>query len=60
VSDVMAEEAYFLAPEDTLDDIVTSMADHWVRHLPVLDEEGLVCGLVSVRDVLLSLVDEED
>lgn len=59
VAEVMAEQAYLLAPEDTLEDVVASMADHWVRHLPVIDDEGLVCGLVSVRDVLLALVDED-
>ena len=54
-AEVASTDLAYLTPEDTLDDAIRSMADHWVRHLPVLDEDGRVCGMVSARDVLLAL-----
>jgi CBS domain-containing protein len=53
--DVMADDLAFVTPEDSLDDVIAAMADHWVRHLPVLDEDQHLAGMVSVRDALLAL-----
>lgn len=54
-SDVMADDLSFVTPEDSLDDVIAAMADRWVRHLPVLDEDQELAGMVSVRDALLAL-----
>lgn len=51
-ADVMATEPVWVTEEDTMDDAAAAMADAGVRHLPVIDEDGLVCGIVSARDVL--------
>jgi len=56
-SDVMATEPSWVTPEDTVEDAARAMANAWARHLPVLDEDGEVCGVVSVRDVLLAISD---
>lgn len=37
---------------DTLDDAAYLMLDGAIRHLPVLDHQGHVIGMVSVRDLL--------
>jgi CBS domain-containing protein len=37
---------------DTLDDAAYQMLDGAIRHLPVLDHEGHVVGMLSVRDLL--------
>lgn len=51
-ADVMATEPVWVTEDDTVDDAAASMADEAVRHLPVLDEDGQVCGILSSRDVL--------
>lgn len=43
-------------PEDPLSDVAAQMLDHLVRHLPVVDEQGTVVGVVSVRDLLRPLL----
>lgn len=53
--DVMADDLAFVTAEDSLDDVIALMGDHWVRHLPVIDEEERLVGMVSVRDALLAL-----
>jgi CBS domain-containing protein len=39
-------------PEDPLFDVAGQMIDDEIRHLPILDENGTVVGMVSVRDLL--------
>lgn len=61
-ADVMSTEPAWVTAEDTMDDAAAAMADNWARHLPVLDEDGTVRGVVSARDVLrvLGEMDELD
>jgi CBS domain-containing protein len=32
------------------------MTDHRIRHLPVLDDDGRLCGIVSIGDVVKSTI----
>ena len=43
-------------PEDPLFDVAAQMLDDAIRHLPVVDENGGVVGMVSVRDLLCPLL----
>lgn len=38
-------------PDASLQDIRTLMMDRRIRHVPVLDENGWLCGLVSIGDL---------
>ncbi|MEE4277085.1 MAG: CBS domain-containing protein [Halieaceae bacterium] len=52
VAEIMSPEPYTLGPDDTLQDAATLMAEHHIRHIPVVSSEGAIVGLVSHRDVL--------
>lgn len=52
VADIMTREPYTLGPDDTLADARHLMAQHHIRHIPVITGNGVVAGLVSQRDVL--------
>lgn len=41
---------------DTAHDVAYQMLEHGIRHLPVVDDEGRLVGLVSIRDVLRPVV----
>ena len=43
-----------ISPEATVDEARRTMAAHAIRHLPVLDESGMMIGLVSQTDVLVA------
>jgi CBS domain-containing protein len=53
-----AMQAHLVAarPGDTAHDVAYQMLEYGIRHLPVLDDEGRVVGLISIRDVLRPVV----
>jgi CBS domain-containing protein len=52
VAEIMTREPYTLGPDDTLADARKLMAEHHIRHIPILAGDGSLVGLVSQRDVL--------
>jgi CBS domain-containing protein len=52
VAEIMTREPYTLGPDDTLADARKLMAEHHIRHIPVVSGDGTLVGLVSQRDVL--------
>lgn len=58
VADVMSREVLSVTPHCTVDDCMAIMTDHRVRHLPVLDGDGLV-GIVSIGDLVKARIDEQ-
>jgi CBS domain-containing membrane protein len=43
-----------ISPDATVDEARRTMAAHAIRHLPVLDDQGRLIGLVSQTDVLVA------
>ena len=63
VSDVMTRDVLTIAATTSLHDAARQMASRWIRHLPVVDGDGGVVGLVSQRDlvgVFAALVSDPD
>ena len=55
ISDLMTTALITASPEDMVDNSLYDMKLAMIRHLPVVDERGHLVGIVSDRDVLLSL-----
>jgi CBS domain-containing protein len=51
VSAVMTRGVQTVSPMTTVGDAARQMASRWIRHLPVVDESGVV-GMVSQRDLV--------
>ena len=51
VADLMSRETRTLGRNDKLNVADDLMKLQRIRHLPVLDEDGLLCGIVSQRDL---------
>ncbi len=51
VVDVMTRDVIIGVPDDDLDYVMGIMTKNRIRHLPILDESGLV-GIVSIGDVV--------
>ncbi|HKE20618.1 MAG TPA: CBS domain-containing protein [Kofleriaceae bacterium] len=51
VRDLMSAEVVTLGREETLDIADRIMNLGRIRHMPVVDDEGRLCGLVSQRDL---------
>jgi len=52
VAEIMTREPYTLGPEDSLATARQLLAEHRIRHIPIVSAEGSLIGLVSQRDVL--------
>ncbi len=61
VRDLMTDRVFAVTAEDSLETLHSLMAEHDVRHMPVVDSDGDLRGLVSHRDLLRgSLVESQD
>lgn len=52
VAEIMTREPYTLGQNATLGDARKLMAEHRIRHVPIVMDDGSLIGLVSQRDVL--------
>lgn len=59
VDDLMTSNVFALRPEDDLGALQDLMRSHDIRHVPVVDEDGDLVGLVSHRDLLRSALIEQ-
>ena len=59
VSEVMSSRVITVTPSETMDGCMALMTDKHIRHLPVLDENAELVGLVSIGDVVKGLIEEK-
>ncbi len=53
VDDVMAKEVWTCRPEDDMADVLRLMGDAQIRRIPVINDVGKLCGIVSLNDLAL-------
>ena len=58
VSSVMTAEVHTCLPGASVTDLAQTMTDHRFRHVPVVGEDGLLMGIVSIGDVVKARLDE--
>lgn len=58
VSGVMTTQVHVCPPDASVDGLARTMTDHRVRHVPVVDAEGSLVGIVSIGDVVKARLDE--
>jgi len=59
MAEVMTDDPLTVSVNESLDSCMAIMRRHNFRHLPVC-HEGLLVGIVSLRDILLHDLDEKD
>jgi CBS domain-containing protein len=58
VSSIMTTDVHTCSPTDSIESVMSMMTQRRVRHVPVLDEHGLLAGLVSIGDVVKWTISE--
>ena len=48
----MSADVVTCAADDSVEELMVSMTERRIRHLPVVDGEGLLAGIVSIGDVV--------
>lgn len=56
VSSVMSPDVVTCRAADTVDSLMAAMTERRIRHLPVVDDDGVLGGVVSIGDVVKSRV----
>jgi CBS domain-containing protein len=58
VGDTMTSRLVLGAPEDDIEKAAKVMTDEHIRHLPILDEQEQLCGIVSIGDIVKARLGE--
>ena len=58
MEEMMTSPVLAIDPERTMEDVQEIMTERHFRHLPVM-ENGKVIGLISIGDVVKSIIDEQ-
>ncbi|MBL8057756.1 MAG: CBS domain-containing protein [Anaerolineales bacterium] len=59
VKDLMTAEVVTVRPEHSVERCMALMSRHRIRHLPVLTAEQLLVGVVSIRDVVGAVIENQ-
>jgi CBS domain-containing protein len=57
VSEIMTADVHTCEPDHSLDDLMTQMTEHRIRHVPVVVDGGLA-GIISIGDVVKNRIGE--
>jgi CBS domain-containing protein len=58
VGSVMTEKVFTCSREDQVSAIMALMTDRRIRHVPVVEKDGRLCGMISIGDVVKQRLDE--
>ncbi len=59
ISKVMSRRPVTGHPDEPVTKLASKMIEHWLRHIPIVDEQGRPVGVVSIRDVLRAITSFE-
>ena len=60
VEEIMSPDVVCIQPTQTIDDCMVLMTAQRIRHLPVVEEEGTLVGLISIGDVVKEVISEQE
>jgi CBS domain-containing protein len=52
VSQIMTTDVHTCVVQDSIDDLMVLMTERRVRHVPVVTDDGVLAGIVSIGDVV--------
>lgn len=58
LGDIMSGEPIFLGADRNLEQALATMRDLAIRRLPIVDDEGRLCGMLSMDDVVILLAEQ--
>jgi CBS domain-containing protein len=60
IREVMTEKVCYVSRSHSVEECMALMTDKHIRHLPVLDENQKVTGIVSIGDLVKSIISEQE
>ena len=59
VREIMSDRVAYVTPSTTLDECMALMTEKHFRHLPVLEADGMVVGMVSIGDLVKETISSQ-
>ena len=59
VREIMSDKVAYVTPAATLDECMVLMTEKHFRHLPVLDEDSTVVGMISIGDLVKETISSQ-
>lgn len=59
VGDIMTDKVISVTMNHTIEQCLAIMSEKHFRHLPVLDDEGLVVGIISIGDMVKEMISQQ-
>ena len=59
VAEIMTDKVMYVTPDNTIKECMALMTDRHFRHLPVLDSQEHVVGIVSIGDLVKETINEQ-
>lgn len=59
IRDVMTGEVYYVRPQDSVERCMALMSEKRFRHVPVLDDNEELIGIISIGDVVKAIIAEQ-
>jgi CBS domain-containing protein len=60
VSEVMTSELFTAKPDDFAFNAIRTMGEKQVRRIPIVNDDGILQGIVSMADIALEMEDERE
>ncbi len=60
IEEIMSRRVVCIRPSQTMDECMALMTEKRVRHLPVLDDNERLVGMISIGDVVKEVISEQD
>lgn len=60
VAEAMTTDIFSVKPDDFAFEAIRLMGDKQVRRVPVVDNEGLLVGIIAMADIALEMEDEKE
>jgi len=59
MSDIMTTKVFYGRPEQTIDEAMALMTDRHIRHMPVMDANQHVIGVISLGDLVQETMSQQ-
>lgn len=60
VADIMTRDVLYVNPQTTTHQCMALMSEKRIRHLPVIEKDGTVLGMISIRDILDDIIADHE
>ncbi|MBV7531517.1 CBS domain-containing protein [Chitinophaga jiangningensis] len=59
ISEIMTADPYTVTVESSIEDCMVKMTDKHIRHLPVVNDQNQLIGIISIGDVVKYIINDQ-